>query len=45
MGTNTVLTILAIVLVVAVVGVAAWAFLIAPFVVPLHHAKQHPRLH
>ena len=44
MGTNTALTIVAVVLVVAVLGVAAWAFLLAPFVVPLRHAKQHPRL-
>lgn len=45
MGTNTALTIVAIVLVIAVVGAAAWAFVIAPFVVPWHHAKQHPHAH
>ncbi len=45
MGTNTALTIVAIVLVLAVLGAAAWAFVIAPIVVPRHHAKTHPRLH
>jgi hypothetical protein len=39
MGTNTALTIVAIVLVVGVLGVAAWTFLVAPFVVPWHHYK------
>jgi hypothetical protein len=45
MGTNTALTVLAIVVVVAVLGAAAWAFLIAPVVVPLRHARHHPRTH
>ena len=45
MGTNTALTIVAIVLVVAVLAAAAWAFVIAPILVPFRHAKQHPRLH
>lgn len=37
MGTNTALTIVAIVLVVAVLGAAAWALVIAPLVVPWRH--------
>jgi hypothetical protein len=45
MGTNTALTIVAIVVAVGVLATAAWAFLIAPVVVPWRHAKQHPRLH
>ena len=45
MGTNTALTIVAIVLVVAVLAVAAWAFVIAPILVPWRHAKQHPHAH
>jgi hypothetical protein len=45
MGTNTALTIVAIVVAVAVLGVAAWAFLIAPVVVPWRYAKHHPRTH
>jgi hypothetical protein len=42
---NTALTVVAIVLVVAVLAVTAWAFVIAPIVVPWRHAKQHPRTH
>jgi hypothetical protein len=45
MGTNTALTIVAIVVAVAVLGAAAWAFLIAPVVVPWRHAKHHPHAH
>jgi hypothetical protein len=45
MGTNTALTIVAIVVAVAVLGVAAWTFLIAPVVVPWRYAKHHPRMH
>jgi hypothetical protein len=39
MGTNTALTIVAVAVVVAVLGVAAWAFVIAPIVVPWRHVK------
>jgi hypothetical protein len=42
---NITLTVVAIVLVLAVLAVAAWTLLIAPFVVPWRHVKQHPRLH
>ena len=42
---NTVLTVVAIVLVVAVLGLAGWAFVVAPILVPWHHARQHPRAH
>ena len=43
MGTNTALTIITIALVIVVLGLAAWTFVIAPFVVPFHHAKTHPK--
>jgi hypothetical protein len=39
MGTNTALTIVAIVVVIAVLAVAAWAFVVAPIVVPFRHSK------
>ena len=45
MSTDTALLILAIVVVVFVLAAAAWAFVVAPIVVPWRHAKQHPRLH
>jgi len=38
---NTALTVVAIVVVVAVLTVAAWALVIAPFVVPWRHANHH----
>jgi hypothetical protein len=38
---NNALTVVAIVVVVAVLAVAAWAFVIAPFVVPWRHANHH----
>jgi HAMP domain-containing protein len=43
MGTNTALTILAVVVVVAVLALAAWVFVIAPIVVPLRHGRHHPQ--
>ena len=36
---NTLLTVVAIVLVIAVLAVCAWAFLLAPFIVPLRHVQ------
>jgi HAMP domain-containing protein len=43
MGTNTALTILAVVVVVAVVALAVWAFVLAPIIVPLRHGRHHPQ--
>jgi hypothetical protein len=39
LGTNTALTVVSMVVVIGVLAVAAWAFLVAPFVVPWRHAK------
>ncbi|HET7567035.1 MAG TPA: hypothetical protein VFJ91_03530 [Gaiellaceae bacterium] len=40
MDANTVLTVVAIVLVVGVLAAAAWAFVVAPLVVPRRHARR-----
>jgi hypothetical protein len=42
MGVNTTLAVVSIVVVVAVLAVVAWAFVIAPIVLPYEHAKHHP---
>ena len=42
---NTALTVVATIVVVVVLAAAAWAFVVAPIVVPWRHAKQHPRTH
>ena len=38
---NTLLTVVGFVFVIAVLAVCAWAFLLAPFLVPRRHVQHH----